>query len=193
MSCIQATTTYKPSLGPVVRRHKRLETVCSAPLSSIVCYKSTNLAHAKLACSASKYKRLTPICSIGGAGDAASSDDPFSMESLKKAMEGMKQEKPLQDALKEKMRELDFGGDGGAGKRPPRGGGSGGSGASDGPASNFNEWLDEALQVFLATIGLISVYVYIVRGEELVLLARDYIKYLIWGKKSMRLAEKINK
>lgn len=78
------------------------------------------------------------------------------MESLKKAMEGMKQEKSLQDVLKEKM-GLDFGGYGGAGKKPPRGGGGGGDGASEGSSSGFNnfkEWLDEALQVFLATFAL---------------------------------------
>lgn len=69
----------------------------------------------------------------------------------------MKQEKSLQDVLKEKM-GLDFGGYGGAGKKPPRGGGGGGGGASEGSSSGFNnfkEWFDEALQVFLATIALI--------------------------------------
>lgn len=79
------------------------------------------------------------------------------MESLKKAMEEI-QEKPLQDKLKEKM-GLDFGGDGGAGRKPPRGGGGGG-GASEGSDFDFKEWLDEVLQVFLATIGLISVVIY---------------------------------
>lgn len=82
------------------------------------------------------------------------------MESLKKAMEGLKQEKPLQESLKEKMLELDFGGGSGADKRPPRGGGYG---AGDGSGSEFKnswEWGDELLQVFLATVGVISLVIY---------------------------------
>jgi hypothetical protein len=79
------------------------------------------------------------------------------MELLRKAMKQI-QEKPLQEKLKEKL-GLDSGKDGGAGKKPPRGGGSG-SGANEGSDFNFKEWLDEVLQVFLATVGLISVVIY---------------------------------
>jgi hypothetical protein len=80
------------------------------------------------------------------------------MESLRKAMDEI-QEKPLQEKLKEKL-GLDSGRDGGAGKKPPRGGGRGGGGTNEGSDFNFKEWLDEVLQVFLATVGLISVVIY---------------------------------
>ncbi|KAF3337879.1 hypothetical protein FCM35_KLT18466 [Carex littledalei] len=76
MSCIQATTTYKPSLGPAVRRqYKRLETVYCASLSSTFDQKSRNFTCVNVAYSPPKYKRLTAICGIGGASSAGSSDD----------------------------------------------------------------------------------------------------------------------
>jgi hypothetical protein len=76
MSCIQATTTYKPSLGRVVRKHhKSLEPVYCASLSSTFYQKPRSLTSARLAYSAPKYKRLAPIRGIGGAGSAASNDD----------------------------------------------------------------------------------------------------------------------
>lgn len=83
MSCIQATTTYKPSLGPAVRRqYKRLETVYCASLSSIFDQKSRNFTCGKLAYSPPKYKRLAPICGMGGAGSAGSSDDVSNILSI---------------------------------------------------------------------------------------------------------------
>ncbi|KAJ3675394.1 hypothetical protein LUZ60_004436 [Juncus effusus] len=189
MSCIQ-TTTYKPSLGPLVRTPRKRQGPICASFSPINPQKSRNYNHARLLYIAPRYRNLAPINSLSGSNPASNNDDAFSMESLKRAMEGMKKEKPLRDSLLEKM-QLDFGGNigGGANRRPP--GGSGGSGGSN--EFNFGDYLDEAFQVFMATLGLVSVYIYVIRGEELLLLARDYLKYLIWGRKTMRLRRAIGK
>ncbi|XP_008791791.1 uncharacterized protein LOC103708574 [Phoenix dactylifera] len=141
---------------------------------------------------APKYKRCEPVCAFGGKGSSKSQDDALSMDSLKKAMEGVKREKSVQDMLKQQMQEWNFGGGGDKGN-PPRGGGGGGSSGSDGDGEgapqdeSFAEIFDEIVQVVLATIGFIFVYIYMIRGEELTRLARDYIKYLFGAKKSMRL------
>lgn len=139
---------------------------------------------------APKAKRCEPVCAFGGKGSSKSEDDAFSMESLKKAMEGVKREKSVQDRLKEQMEEWKFWGGGDKGN-PPRGGGGGSSDNGDGDGApeeqSFADIFDEIVQVVLATIGFIFVYIYMIRGEELMRLARDYIKYLFGAKKSVRL------
>ncbi|KAG1331286.1 putative Autophagy-related protein 3 [Cocos nucifera] len=84
------------------------------------------------------------------------------MESLKKAMEGVKQEKSVQDMLKQQMQEWKFWGGGDKGN-PPRGGGGGGSSGSDGDGEgaphdeSSADTFDEIVQVVLATMGFIFV------------------------------------
>ncbi|XP_010912785.1 uncharacterized protein [Elaeis guineensis] len=149
----------------------------------------------RLVYSAPTSKRCEPVCAFGAKGSSKSQDDAFSMESLKKAMEGVKQEKSLQDMLKQQMQDWKFGGGGGKGN-PPRGGGGGGSdGDGEGAPQDESsaETFDEIVQVVLATIGFMLVYIYMIRGEELALLARDYIKYLFGAKETMRLKRAMDK
>jgi len=99
--------------------------------------------------------------------------------------------KSLEDELRQQLEKKQFYDDSGSGiKRPPGGGGGGGDGG-DGSGESEDEGLagiiDETVQVILATIGFIFLYVYIITGEELTRLAKDYIKYLFGGNQSNRL------
>ncbi|KAJ0977100.1 hypothetical protein J5N97_012574 [Dioscorea zingiberensis] len=49
---------------------------------------------------------------------------------------------------------------------------------------NFSELRDELLQLNLATIGFILLYACIVRGDELMLLSVDFIRYLFGAQSS---------
>lgn len=84
------------------------------------------------------------------------------MESLKKAMEGVKQENSVQDKLKQQMQEWKFWGGGDKGN-PPRGGGGGGNSGNDGEGASQDEssaeMFDEIVQVLLATIAFVLVVI----------------------------------
>ncbi|KAJ0977151.1 hypothetical protein J5N97_012625 [Dioscorea zingiberensis] len=98
----------------------------------------------------------------------------------------------VEDLLREQIQKQEFykGGDGGS-KKPPKHGGGGGGGGSDN--SNFSELRDELLQVILATIGFVFLYVCIVRGDELTRLSVDFIRYLFGAQTSPRLKRAFDK
>lgn len=84
------------------------------------------------------------------------------------------------------MAKLRGQGSGGNGGNKNRYGGSGGG--SDGPEDeSFKDSLYEMIQILIATIAFIIVYIHIIRGEELYRLARDYTRYLVTGKRTARL------
>ena len=117
-------------------------------------------------------------------------NDPF-MESLKKAMDDAKKPRPIQDLLKEQIAKLREQGSGGGGGNRNRRGGSGDSGGPE--DESFKESLDELVQVILAAVAFILVYIHIIRGEELYRLARDYTRYLVTGKRTARLKRAMQK
>lgn len=137
-----------------------------------------------------KYKACAPICLFGGKGNSRGENKSFSWDSLKDALKGLRKEKTVQEMLRDQMRQREFGGgDGGDGNPPGSGGGS-----SDGTEDEgFAGVLDETLQVILATLAFLFLYIYIIKGAELTKLARDYIKYLFGGVASMRLKRVMDK
>ncbi|AQK53468.1 glycine-rich protein isoform X1 [Zea mays] len=187
------TTTCKPQSRVVVNKPiPGLGSTSQHPLYShaLRFHRLQQKVYPRLLLVAASHKRLTPVCVLSGKGNAGTADDPL-MESLKKAMADAKKPRSIQDLLKEqvaKLREQASGGGGGNGNRR---GGSGGSGGPD--DESFKEALDEVVQVILATVAFILVYIHIIRGEELYRLARDYTRYLVTGKRTARLKRSMQK
>lgn len=143
-------------------------------------------------------KALNPICLFGGKGNSRGENKAFSWESVKDAVKdavkGLQQKDVVQNILRDQIKRREFGGDAGDGNPPGRRGGGGGGGSADGTEGDGSDGiLEETLQVFLATIAFILVYIYIIRGAELTMLARDYFRYCVGGMPSMRLQRIINK
>ncbi|XP_002530565.2 uncharacterized protein LOC8269761 [Ricinus communis] len=140
--------------------------------------------------SARKYQQAAIVCLFGGKDKADKNKEPFSW-SFEKVMENFKGQS-VEDVLRKQIEKQEFY-DGGSGRNPPRGGGGGGDDAGESEDEGLAGIMDETLQVVLATIGFIFLYIYIITGEELTRLAKDYIKYLLKGSKSVRLKRAMNK
>ncbi|OVA03152.1 hypothetical protein BVC80_733g28 [Macleaya cordata] len=184
MSCMQIT-----ACGPIAKsknicpsRHLSASLSCVSPSYAIQLLGTPS----RPASNASSYQKCTTVCLFGGKGKPENDNDASSpWKSLEKAMGGLGKEKSIQDILREQMQNQEFGdGGGGLGGPPPSGGGDGSGGSED---EGFVGILDELLQVILATAGFIFLYVYIISGEELTRLAKDFIKFLFTRRKSIRL------
>ncbi|OIW01992.1 hypothetical protein TanjilG_14023 [Lupinus angustifolius] len=139
----------------------------------------------------SKSREPLHICLAGGNG-METNDENSPLKSLEKAMEKFKGPS-IEDVLRQQINKGEYLEGGGSGAKPPGGdGGSGGGG--DGPADPGGEEeetpaeiFDEYLQMIFGTLGFIFLYIYILTGEELTKLARDFIKYKFGGNPSVRL------
>ncbi|CAL5031277.1 unnamed protein product [Urochloa decumbens] len=178
-----ALTAYRPVAG-LGRTRELLGRHSICPHSTSSCKLQQQL-YPRLLVSAC-YKRLGPVYASSGKENPKPVNDPFSMESLNKAMAQAKRPRSLQDLMREQMAQLRGQGSGGNGGNKNRYGGSGGG--SDGPEDeSFKDSLYEMIQILIATIAFILVYIHIIRGEELYRLARDYTRYLVTGKRTSRL------
>ncbi|RWW43071.1 hypothetical protein BHE74_00051302 [Ensete ventricosum] len=142
---------------------------------------------------ARKSGRCAPVYASGRKGDSGSENEPFSWETLKKAVGGFtfRRELTVQDMLRQRAQERQFDGNGGDGIS---GGGDGGGGGSGGPENEgFAGQFDELLQVIMAVAVVVLLYVLMISGEELTRLVRDYIKYLFGVKPSVRLTRAMKK
>lgn len=170
-----------------ILRTKSLKLTTDAPIYRRKILPKTYL---RLKTGASSYQRWTPVCLFGGKGKPENGNEVSPWKSLEKAMGNLKKEQSIEDALRQQIEKQEYYDDGGSGGNRSGGGGGGGSGSGSGGSGDegFLGSLDEALQVILATIGLICLYLYIVRGgDQLRLVARDYIKFLFGAEKSNRL------
>lgn len=211
MSCVQAAAAVKPYGYLVCRdRTSPSHSFCSARVLPVDANRSSGTS---LKLSAEKlvspqfmpvpkhgprlpvlsYRRLVPLGLFGGGkGKSESENEGSAWKSLEKAMGSFRKDPSIEDVLRQQIDKQDFYDDGGSGKGPTGGaGGSGGSGSGGGFGGTDDEGfagiMEETLQVVLATLGFIFLYIYIISGEELFRLAKDYMKYLFGGSQSVRL------
>ncbi|KAL5795180.1 hypothetical protein ACOSP7_003774 [Xanthoceras sorbifolium] len=179
MSCIQATglCSNLPS-RPITKR------IPGTPFRTSLKLNATTY---KLLSPQLKFQiQRSPVSLLGGGKDKAENEGaPW--KAFGKAMENFNKGKSIEDVLRQQMEKEEYF-DGSGGKNPPRnGGGGGGDSSGESGDEGLSGIMDETVQVILATIGFIFLYIYILTGEELIRLAKDYIKYCFGGSKSVRL------
>ncbi|CAL0299128.1 unnamed protein product [Lupinus luteus] len=139
-----------------------------------------------------KSRRPLHVCLAGGKG-MMDNNENSPWKSLENEMQKLKGQS-LEDALREQIQKGEYYQNGGNGGKPPgnggRGGGGGAGGSDDGRFAGIS---DETLQVILATIGFIFLYICVNDGVELAKLTRDFIKYLSGGGQSVRLQRALYK
>ncbi|XP_062082404.1 uncharacterized protein LOC133788818 [Humulus lupulus] len=142
-----------------------------------------------------KPRRSVPVClSNTGAGGDNEGSPPW--KAFEKVVGNFTKGNSIEDVLRKQIEKKEFYQDRDGGGMPPPGGGGGGGGPDFSGGSEdegFFGILDETLQVVLATLGFIFLYIYIINGEELIKLAKDYIKYIFKGTESIRLKRVLNK
>ncbi|ESW25298.1 hypothetical protein PHAVU_003G023800 [Phaseolus vulgaris] len=142
----------------------------------------------------SQSRKPLHICLAGEKGMMGNDDENSPWKSIEKAIGKFKGQNSIEDVLRRQIEKGEYSGGGGGEVKPPGGGGGNsgrGGGSPDGSGDSEDESLAEMwkenLQVFLATLGFIFLYIYIITGEELTKLARDYIRYIFGGSQSVRL------
>uniref|UniRef100_A0A7N0U1P9 Uncharacterized protein n=1 Tax=Kalanchoe fedtschenkoi TaxID=63787 RepID=A0A7N0U1P9_KALFE len=131
---------------------------------------------------ASVYKLRSPLCLFGGKGKPGNASEPL-WGGLKKAMDSFKKGPSVEDMLKKQIQKQEYADDGDGGGMPPdNGDGSGGSGEDD-----FSEMFEEFIQVMLAVLAFIFLYIFIIDGEDIIQIAKDMIRYLFGARDSARL------
>ncbi|PNY01942.1 glycine-rich protein, partial [Trifolium pratense] len=126
-----------------------------------------------------RFKSLKPIC----AGGKGNNDENSPWKSLTNAMEKFKGQS-IEEVLQKQIQKGEYFDSGGSGVKPPGGGGDGGSGGS--PDGSDDDGYDTR-QVIFATIGLISLYIYLIMRQEVERLIPDFIRFIFTGTKSFRL------
>lgn len=179
MSCLQLSAVRPHiNVGIVSRSHQ-------VPFVSLSFTTQHPRISLRLSTDASTYQRRMPVCVYGSKGISENETSPW--KSIEKTMGNFK-EQSIEDILRQQIEKREYYKDGGNGKFPPRRGRGGGGGNSGGSADeSFAGMFNEFIQVVLATTGFVFLYIFIVSGEELTRLGKDYIKYLCGANKSVRL------
>lgn len=143
--------------------------------------------------STSTYKRSAHVCLFGGKTKSGNGNDETPKDTVENLMGSVNKGQSIEDVLRQQIKSQEFydGGGSGTGKGGFGGGSGGGkfgkdgSGGSDG--EDISEALDEAMQVVLATLGFVFLYIYILDGPEINRYTKDIIRCLLGGRKSFRL------
>ncbi|WOK93102.1 hypothetical protein Cni_G01795 [Canna indica] len=198
---MSATQSISFSTRGIILTQPNIRTV--GTLSSIyqIPYLRASLLHAPGSCKfrqhrlykglvydAPKNGRYALMCAFGKNGDSMNENK----ELLNKDTDAFRRQLTVQDLLREYMKGRQLSRSGCGGGRNFFGGGSGGD-LGEPKGDGFSGYFHELLQVIMATIGVIFLYILITSGEELTRLTRDYIKYLFGAKVSTRMIRTMEK
>lgn len=147
----------------------------------------------KLTPATSPYQPAPILCLFGGKGKSETGNEGSPWKAIENAMGNFKKDQSIEDVLKQQIQKQEYFDDGGTPGKPPGGGGGGGGGgfgeAEDG---GLSEMWDEFTQVMLATLAFVFLYIYIIEGEEITVIAKDLLRFLFTRQKSIRLTRLIN-
>ncbi|KAL8139929.1 LOW QUALITY PROTEIN: hypothetical protein V2J09_005950 [Rumex salicifolius] len=183
MNSLQVAS-FRPLID--VKKISLINGVSSVPCITTAHVQNLSKTYLKLTIGRLKYQRCHPVCVFEDMGKSEYSNQ----EPLENSIRDSGKKLSLEEILRQQIERQegsggvppsDGGGGGGRGRRG-RGGDSGGS--EEGTPAE--QW-DELLQVTLATMGLISLYLYILHGPEITRLGKDYLRFLLSGNKSVRL------
>ncbi|KAG2309583.1 hypothetical protein Bca4012_081469 [Brassica carinata] len=191
MSFTQANC-FRPSYHSHVTRMPRANGVPIRAVSSVSTQFSPLLSHRR----SGKWKQSSAVCLFGGKDKSNGGGDEISpWKAIEKAMG----KKSVEDMLRDQIQKKDFYDAESGGNAPPRGGGGGGGNGGERPEGSGGEEdgglagiVDETLQVVFATLGFIFLYTYIINGEELIKLARDYFRFLSGKPMTVRLTRALD-
>ncbi|KAI3456026.1 hypothetical protein Pfo_012689 [Paulownia fortunei] len=146
----------------------------------------------KLTSATSRYQQAATVCLFGGEGKSENGNEASPWKALEKAMGNFKKDRSIEDVLKQQIQKQEYYDDGGSGGKRPGGGGGDGDGYGEAEDEGLSGMWDEFVQVILATLGFVFLYVYIIEGEEITVLAKDFMKFLFRRQKSIRLSRLMN-
>ncbi|KAL1555861.1 hypothetical protein AAHA92_11552 [Salvia divinorum] len=195
MSCIQITAchlTCSHSASPVPS--SQLNKAFTIPSIYLRTKAKIPKLPLNLTSATSRYQRATTVCLFGGKGKPDNGNEGSPWKAIENAVGNFKKEPSVEDLLRQQIQKQEYYDDGGSSGKPP-GGGDGGGGGGGGRFGGFGEaedgglagmW-DEFSQVILATMGFIFLYIYVIEGEEITVLAKDLLRFLFKRQMSIRL------
>ncbi|XP_073027071.1 uncharacterized protein [Primulina eburnea] len=139
-----------------------------------------------------RYQQAAPVCLFGGKGKSENADEQQASQrkAFENTMGNFRKDQSIEDVLKQQIQKQEYYDDGGG--KPPRGGGGSGDASGEDDEEGLSGIWDESVQVILATLGFIFLYIYIIEAEEATVLAKDLIKFLFTRQKSLRLVRIIS-
>ncbi|KAL7129701.1 hypothetical protein ABFS83_13G085500 [Erythranthe nasuta] len=143
----------------------------------------------KLTSATYKYQQAATVCLFGGKGKAGNENEASPWKALENAVGNFKKDQSIEDLLKQQIQKQEYYDDGGSGGKPPGGGGGDGGGGGSGVPEDesLSGMWDEFVQVILGTLGFVFLYFYIIEGEEITVIVKDFLKFVFKRQKSIRL------
>ncbi|KAL3528980.1 hypothetical protein ACH5RR_008302 [Cinchona calisaya] len=185
-SSVQCATPAIQSFSPL-----NTSTTLTACSSSYLGAKLPKIAK-KLSTGPSGFQFSTPVCLFGGKGKSENADEGSAWKAVEKAMGNFGKEQSVEDLLRQQIQKQEYFDDGGSGRNGPGDGGGGSDGNGESDDESLSGILDEFLQVILATLGFVFLYMLIIEGEEITTFAKDIIRFIFTGRKSIRLRRLID-